>query len=75
MEIIRGNLMISPAVEHTLSILSTIAYVWPCYTRGGFPLVVQGYFLTKYLKVLLVIQGDDSRTKYIHNYTNVSYTP
>ena len=43
----------SLAVEHLLSIISTIAYIWPCYKRGGVALLVQGYFLTKYLKVLM----------------------
>ncbi|KAE8737858.1 Gustatory receptor 37 [Frankliniella occidentalis] len=42
------------AVEHTLSMLGSLYFVWPCYQRGGILFVWQGYFLTKYLKTFTV---------------------
>ncbi|XP_034231707.1 gustatory receptor for sugar taste 64f-like [Thrips palmi] len=37
-------------LEHVLSIVSTVSYVWPCLDRGGTPLLIEAYFLTKYQK-------------------------
>lgn len=39
------------AVEHVLSIISTLSYVWPCHERGGAFLLLEAYFLAKYRKV------------------------
>ncbi|XP_026278049.2 gustatory receptor for sugar taste 64f-like [Frankliniella occidentalis] len=55
MKVMTVVVLLLAALEHTLSIATSLSSVSVCYDRGGLPLLVEGYFMAKYRKTFTII--------------------
>ncbi|KAJ1523406.1 hypothetical protein ONE63_001270 [Megalurothrips usitatus] len=61
MVIMTTVVIVLAAVEHILSIVSTLVQMYPCYDRGGLYLLIEGYYLMKYRKLFTVVRFSMTR--------------